>query len=98
MTVRRNPMKKLILALLLVPAIAQAGVIPTRTLEPIIRVVNNAVYVSDKFGNDWVVETTCQINHTEIKEFTVRGKVLKTGRTIRFNQNKLCEIETIRAV
>ena len=90
-------MKKIALMLLLIPAIANAEVIPTRTLEPVVRVVEDTIYVTDKKGNDWAVVTNCQINPREVKEFTVRGKVLKSGRVVRLSEQKYCEIETILA-
>lgn len=90
-------MKKIALMLLLIPAIANADVIPTRTLEPVVRVVEDTIYVTDKKGNDWAVVTNCQINPKEVKEFTVRGKVLKSGRVVQLSEQKHCEIETIQA-
>jgi hypothetical protein len=90
-------MKKIALMLLLIPAIANADVIPTRTLEPVVRIVEDTIYVTDKKGNDWAIVTNCQINAREIKEFTVRGKVLRSGRVVKLSDQKHCEIETIQA-
>lgn len=90
-------MKYLALMLLLIPVFANADVIPTRTLEPVVRVIEDTIYVTDKNGNDWAIVTNCQINPREIKEFTVRGKVLKSGRVVKLSEQKHCQIETILA-
>lgn len=90
-------MKKIAILLLLIPSFAYADVLPTRTLEPVVRVVEDTIYVTDKKGNDWAVVTNCQINPREVKEFTVRGKVLRSGRVVKLSDQKQCEIETIQA-
>ena len=91
-------MKKLIVAILLLsPAFVHADVLPTRSLEPVIHIVDNTIYVTDKSGNDWAVVTNCQIQRREVKEFTVRGRTLRAGTTVKLNDQKHCEIETIQA-
>ena len=91
-------MKKLLVAILLLSsAFVHAEVLPTRNLEPVIRVSDNTMFVTDKQGNDWAIETTCEVKITEIKEFTARGKVLRAGTVVRINREKHCEIETIQA-
>lgn len=91
-------MKKLAILLLLVPSFAYADVLPTRSLEPVIHIVDSTIYVTDKKGNDWAVVTNCQIERREVKEFTVRSKSLRAGTVVKLNDNKHCEIETIQAV
>jgi len=91
-------MKNLIVAILLLsPAFVHADVLPTRSLEPILRVYDNTLYVTDKRGNNWAIETTCEVEITDIKEFTVRGNVLRAGKVVKLNKEKRCEIETIQA-
>jgi len=90
-------MKKIALMLLLIPAIANADVLPTRSLEPVIHIVEDTIYVTDKKGNDWAVVTNCQIQRKEVKEFTVRSRSLRAGTIVKLNDNKHCEIETIQA-
>jgi hypothetical protein len=91
-------MKKIALMLLLIPAIANADALPTRSLEPVVHIVDDTIYVTDKKGNDWAVVTNCQIERREVKEFTVRSKSLRAGTVVKLNDNKHCEIETIQAV
>jgi hypothetical protein len=90
-------MKKLAILLLLVPSFAYADVLPTRSLEPVIHIVDSTIYVTDKKGNDWAVVTNCQIERREVKEFTVRSKSLRAGTVVKLNDQKHCEIETIQA-
>jgi len=90
-------MKKIALMLLLIPAIANADVLPTRSLEPVIHIVEDTIYVTDKKGNDWAVVTNCQIQRKEVKEFTVRSRSLRAGTIVKLNDNKHCEIKTIQA-
>lgn len=92
-------MKNLIVAILLLsPAFVHAEVLPTRSLEPVIRVSEDIIYVTDKKGNDWAVETSCKIKSNEVTRFTVRGKSLRIGRQIKLNDQKYCEIKTIQAI
>ena len=90
-------MRTVLFALLLVPSLVDAQVLPTRSLEPVVRVSEDIIYVTDKKGNDWAVETTCKIKSNEVTRFTVRGKSLRAGREIRLNNEKHCEIKTIQA-
>lgn len=91
-------MKNLIVAILLLsPAFVHADVLPTRSLEPVIHIVDSTIYVTDKSGNDWAVVTNCQIQRREVKEFTVRGKALRAGTVVKLSDSKHCEIETIQA-
>jgi len=90
-------MKKIALMLLLIPAIANADILPTRSLEPVIHIVEDTIYVTDKKGNDWAVVTNCQIQRKEVKEFTVRSRSLRAGTIVKLNDNKHCEIKTIQA-
>jgi hypothetical protein len=90
-------MKKIAILLLLVPSFAYADVLPTRSLEPVIHIVDSTIYVTDKKGNDWAVVTNCQIERREVKEFTVRSKSLRAGTVVKLNDQKHCEIETIQA-
>lgn len=91
-------MKKLIVAILLLsPAFVHADVLPTRSLEPVIHIIDDTIYVTDKKGNDWAVVTNCQIQRKEVKEFTVRSRLLRAGAIVKLNDNKHCEIETIQA-
>ena len=91
-------MKKLIVAILLLsPAFVHADVLPTRSLEPVIHIIDSTIYVTDKSGNDWAVVTNCQIQRREVKEFTVRGKALRAGTIVKLSDSKHCEIETIQA-
>ena len=97
MTVRGNQMKKIALALLLLPLFANAEILRTDALNPVLHIVNDVIYVSDNRGNDWAVVTNCEINPREIKEFTVRGKVLKSGKFVKLSEDKHCEIQSIQA-
>lgn len=90
-------MKKLAILLLLVPSFAYADVLPTRSLEPVIHIVDSTIYVTDKKGKDWAVVTNCQIERKEVKEFTVRSKSLRAGTVVKLSDQKHCEIETIQA-
>lgn len=91
-------MKKLIVAILLLsPAFVHADILPTRNLEPVIRVSDDTLFVTDKQGNNWAIETTCKVDIADIKEFTVRGKVLRAGKVVKLNREKHCEIEAIQA-
>jgi len=45
-------MRTLLFVLLLVPMFANADAIPTRTLEPVVRISEDIIYVTDKKGND----------------------------------------------
>jgi len=91
-------MKNLIVAILLLsPAFVHADVLPTRNLEPVIRIIDSTIYVTDKKGNDWAVVTNCQIKSKEVREFTVRSKTLRAGSTVKLSDQKHCEIETIQA-
>ena len=91
-------MKNLIVAILLLsPAFVHADVLPTRSLEPVIHIVEDTIYVTDKKGNDWAVVTNCQIKRKEVKEFTVRSRSLRAGTIVKLNDNKHCEIKTIQA-
>jgi hypothetical protein len=90
-------MKKIAILLLLVPSFAYADVLPTRSLEPVIHIIDSTIYVTDKKGNDWAVVTNCQIERREVKEFTVRSKSLRAGTVVKLNDQKHCEIETIQA-
>lgn len=91
-------MKKIAILLLLIPSFAYADVLPTRSLEPVVHIVDDTIYVTDKKGNDWAVVTNCQIQRKEVKEFTVRSRSLRAGTVVKLNDNKHCEIETIQAV
>lgn len=91
-------MKKIALMLLLIPAIANADVIPTRTLEPVVRVAEDKIYVSDKKGNDWAVVTNCRINPREVKEFTIRSRTMQQGTTIKLSEEMHCEVQSISLV
>lgn len=90
-------MKKLALVLLLIPSFAYADVLPTRSLEPVIHIIDSTIYVTDKNGNDWAVVTNCQIQRKEVKEFTVRSRSLRAGTIVKLSDVKQCEIETIQA-
>jgi hypothetical protein len=92
-------MKKLAIMLFLIPAIASAEVLPTRFLNPALRVVDNTIYVSDKRGNDWAVNLSCQVEPHDIEQFTVNGtQVLKRGKKVKLNSETKCTITSIRAV
>lgn len=91
-------MRKIAILLLLIPSFAYADVLPTRSLEPVVHIVDDTIYVTDKKGNDWAVVTNCQIQRKEVKEFTVRSRSLRAGTVVKLNDNKHCEIETIQAV
>lgn len=91
-------MRTILFILLLIPPFVSADTLPTKYLEPVIRVSNDTIYVTDKKGNDWAVITECEINADEIKEFTVRGKVIKSGKVIKFSRDKHCEIESVSSV
>lgn len=90
-------MRTLMFVLLLVPMFANADAIPTRTLEPVVRISEDIIYVTDKKGNDWAVVTRCEINPQDVKQFTVKGKVLSSGKFVQLNNDLHCEIESIQA-
>ena len=91
-------MRKIAIILMLLPMFAQAETIPTRSLNPVIRVADDTLYLSDKRGNDWVVVTRCKISSDEIEQFTVRGKVIRQGKVIRINSEKTCEVQSVKLV
>lgn len=91
-------MKHLILITMLIPTLAFADAIPTRSVKPVVRISDNILYLSDKEGSNWAVETQCEIRPEEITEFTVRARVIKTGSTIQLNENKICKIESVKLV
>ena len=91
-------MKHLILITMLIPTLAFADAIPTRSVNPVIRISGDTLYLSDKKGSNWAVETQCEIEPEEITEFTVPARVIKAGNTIRFNERKTCKIESVKLV
>jgi hypothetical protein len=90
-------MRALLFALLLVPSLVSADVLPTRTLEPVVRISEDIIYVTDKKGNDWAVVTRCEINPKDVKQFTVKGNVLSSGKFVQLSDHLHCEIESIQA-
>jgi hypothetical protein len=90
-------MRTVLFALLLVPSLVSADVLPTRTLEPVVRVSDDIIYVTDKKGNNWAVVTRCEINPKDVKQFTVKGKVLSSGKVVQLSDDLHCEIESIQA-
>ena len=89
-------MRTLMFAVLLIPSLVSANTLYTRTLEPVVRISDNTIYVTDKKGNRWAVVTRCNIRSEDVKQFDVKGRVLKSGRTIRLNDNMHCTIESIQ--
>ena len=90
-------MKTLLFAVLLIPSLVSAETLYTRALEPVVRISDNIIYVTDKKGNGWAVITQCEIKAEDVKRFDIRGNVIKSGKTIRLNNEMRCTIESIRA-
>lgn len=90
-------MRTILFALLLVPLLAKAEVLPTRILEPVVRISEDIIYVTDKKGNSWAVVTRCEINPQDVKQFSVKGKVLSSGKFVQLSDDLRCEIQSIRA-
>tara|TARA_S200002703_G_scaffold154048_1_gene156299 strand:- start:189 stop:464 length:276 start_codon:yes stop_codon:yes gene_type:complete len=90
-------MRTVLFALLLVPSLVSANALPTRTLEPVVRISEDIIYVTDKKGNDWAVVTRCEINPKDVNQFTVKGKVLYSGKFVQLSNDLHCEIESIQA-
>jgi hypothetical protein len=90
-------MRTVLFALLLVPSLVSANVLSTRTLEPVVRISEDIIYVTDKKGNDWAVVTRCEINPQDVKQFIVKGKVLSSGKFVQLSDDLHCEIESIQA-
>ena len=90
-------MRTVLFALLLVPSLVSANALSTRTLEPVVRISEDIIYVTDKKGNDWAVVTRCEINPRDVKQFTVKGKVLSSGKFVQLSDDLHCEIESIQA-
>lgn len=99
MTPRRNSMKKLLVAILLLsPAFVHADVIPTKTLNPIIRISDDTIRLTDKKGNDWTVITSCKIQPAEVTEFTVRSRKLQKGTHVRLSKDLVCEVQKVALI
>ena len=90
-------MRTVLFALLLIPSLVSAETLHKKSLEPVVRISDDIIYVTDKKGNDWAVITRCEIKPEDVKQFTVRGRVLRSGKVVKLNDSKHCEIETIQA-
>lgn len=92
-------MKNLLVAILLLsPAFVHADIIPTRTLEPVVRISDNTIHLTDKKGNDWAVLTSCKIQPAEVTEFTVRSRKLQKGTHVRLSKDLVCEVQNVALV
>ena len=91
-------MRTVLFALLLVPSLVSANALSTRTLEPVVRISEDIIYVTDKKGNDWAVITSCKIQPTEVTEFTVRSRKLQKGTSIRLSKDLICEVRNLALV
>ena len=91
-------MRTVLFILLLIPSLVGAEALHTRSLEPVVRISGDIIYVTDKKGNDWAVITQCEIKAKDVKQFDIKGNVIKSGRTIRLNNEMLCTVKSIRAV
>lgn len=91
-------MKHLILITMLIPTLAFANTIPTRSVKPIVHIQDNVLYLSDTQGSRWAIETKCEIDPKEITLFKIRSKVIKIGKTIQLNEDKICKIESVKLV
>lgn len=90
-------MRTILFILLLIPSLVSAEALHTRSLEPVVRISGDIIYVTDKKGNDWAVFTECDIKAEDVKRFDIKGDVIKSGRTIRLNDKMKCTIKSIRA-
>jgi hypothetical protein len=88
-------MKQLLIILLMTPMLA-FGEVATRSLFPVVRVQPDMIFLKDRRGNDWQVETDCQIDTQEITQFKVRAKRVKEGTQIQFAEDLVCKVESIR--
>lgn len=87
-------MRTMLFVLLLVPSLALAQV-PTKTLVPVVKVNSDIIYLRDKKGNYWAVQTNCNIDVNEITEFTIKERTVGEGTKIKISDSDICTVESI---
>jgi len=93
-TVGEKSMKNIALILLIIPSLSFADV-KSSDLLPVVRYDSEVFVLKDKKGNEYVVETDCDIHIDEINEFTIRSKMVVEGTKIKFGKGKYCAVTTI---
>ena len=91
-------MKKLICAIAILATQSVYADIPTNQLSPIVRINEHTIIVKDKKGNEYTINTACDIRIEDITEFTIRERMLKNGTRIKLSHDLICRVDSVALV